>query len=90
MVPIIALLLGPLEAIAITAIAMILGNLLLLPSAIKIFHWPEVAPVSIALAIAIPLGLTFLVSADPVLIRRGMGVFILVGALVLMTGWTFR
>jgi len=91
-VPILAVLFSPIEAIAIAALAAlaaISGNMVMLPDAIRKAHWPEAAPVSIALAIATPLALNFLISADPVLIRRGMAVFILAASVVLMTGWTF-
>jgi uncharacterized membrane protein YfcA len=80
---------SPIEAISIAAIAAMLGNVMLWPEAVKMAHWPEVAPVSTTLAVAIPLGLMFLISANPILIRRRMGVFILAAAVVLMTGWTF-
>ncbi|MBT3990601.1 MAG: sulfite exporter TauE/SafE family protein [Rhodospirillaceae bacterium] len=89
-VPILAILFGPIEAIAITSIAGLLGNVLLWPDAIKKAYWPEAAPLSIAAAIAIPIGLLFLTTADPTLIRRGMGVFILVVAALLMSGWIYK
>lgn len=88
-VPILAFLYSPLEAVAIVAIAATVGNIFILPDAIKNTYWPEAAPVSIGIAMAIPLGLTFLISADPDFIRRGMGVFILASAALLMTGWKF-
>ena len=87
--PFLAVLFSPIEAISIAAIAAMLDKVMIWPNAIKKVHWPEVAPVSISVAIAIPLGLMFLISADPALIQRGMGVFILGAAAVLMTGWTF-
>ncbi len=89
-VPILAVLLSPLEAIAITACAAFAGNLMLVPDAMKKAHWSEVIPVSVAIAISIPLGLLFLVSADPTLVRRGMGIFVLFAAVLLMSGWTYR
>ena len=46
--------------------------------------------VSVAIAVSVPLGLIFLISADPVIIRRGMGVFILLAAFLLMSGWTYK
>ena len=89
-VPILAVLFSPLEAIAMASLGAIAGNITLLPGAARTTNWREAAPVSLALALAIPLALNFLISADPALIRRGMGVFILAAAAVLMTGWTFR
>ncbi len=88
-IPILAILFSPIESIAITALAAIFGTATLLPQAVKKAQWSEAAPVSIALAIAIPIGLSFLVAADPILIRRGMGVFILAASAVLISGWTY-
>jgi hypothetical protein len=89
-VPLLAILFGPIEAIAITAFAALLGNLIMWRDAVKIAHWPEAAPLSIAVAIAIPIGLLFLTTADPAIIRRGMGVFILVAAALLISGWVYK
>jgi uncharacterized membrane protein YfcA len=88
-IPILAILFGPVEAIAITAIAALFGNAVLWRDAFKKAYWPEDGPVCVALAISTPLALLFLVSADPVLIRRGMGVFVLVATGILMSGWTY-
>ena len=88
-VPILAILFYPLEAIAIVAISGLTGNLYLWPKAIPRTNWSEAVPVSIAIAISLPLALNFLVSADPNLIRRGMGVFVLATAFILMSGWTY-
>jgi len=51
-VPILAVLFSPLEAIAIAALAVISGST-------RKAHWREAAPVSIALAVVIPFALTF-------------------------------
>ena len=59
-------------------------------NAAKSADWHETAIVSLAIAISIPLGLMFLVSTDPLVIRRGMGVFILLAALLLMSGWSYK
>ena len=90
MIPLLAILLGPLEGITVSAIAGFVGAIQMAPRAAKIAHWPELAPVSIALAITTPLGILFLVSADPILIRRAMGAFVLLSAIVMMTGWNYR
>ncbi len=89
-VPVLAILFSPIEAIAIAAIAALAGSAALVRSAAKIVDWREAGSVSIAIALAIPLGLMFLVSTDPQIIRRGMGVFILLAAFLLMSGWTYK
>ena len=62
-VPFLAVLFSSIEAISIAAIAAMLGNVMLWPEAVKMAHWPEVAPVSTTFAVAIPFGLMFLISA---------------------------
>lgn len=89
-VPILALLFGPLQAIAITAIAAFAGNMTLVPGALGRANWREVGPLAIAVGVTIPAGLVFLVSADPVWVRRGMGIFVLLSAALLMSGWSYR
>lgn len=89
-VPVLAILFSPLEAISITAVAALLGNLLLTRSAAKHVNWREVAPLVVALVVTVPVALTFLVSADPSVIRRGMGVFVLLAAILLASGWIYR
>ncbi len=89
-IPILAFLFSPLEAIAIASPAGLVGNAFLLPNAAKSANWREVVPMSVAIAVSIPLGLLFLLSADPALIRRGMGVLVIFAAILLMTGWTYR
>lgn len=89
-VPALAILFSPLEAISVTVVAAFLGNAMLIPDAMKKAHWPEAIPVAIALAVSTLLGLSFLVSADPKIIKIGMGVFVLAAALLLMSGWTYK
>jgi uncharacterized membrane protein YfcA len=88
-VPILAILFSPVEAIAMVVAAAPFGNVMLLPDALKKAEWREAIPLSIGLAVAIPIGLMFLISAEPVLIRRAMGIFILVSSAILITGWTY-
>jgi uncharacterized membrane protein YfcA len=89
-VPVLAVVFGPIEAIAITVVAGLAGNLVLTRDAAKSANWRESGVVSAAIAVSIPLGLVFLISADPMIIRRGMGVFILLAAFLLMSGWTYK
>ena len=89
-VPVLAVLYSPIEAIAIAVVAGLAGNLVLMRNAAKSTNWRETGVVSAAIAISIPLGLLFLLSAEPAVIRRGMGVFILFAAFLLMSGWTYK
>ncbi len=89
-VPVLAVLFSPIEAIAITVVAGLAGNLVLTRNAAKSTDWREAGVVSAAIAVSIPLGLLFLISAEPMVIRRGMGIFILLAAFLLMSGWTYK
>ncbi len=89
-VPILAILFGPIEAVAIAAISALLGNAIMWPDAVKKAHWPEAVPLSIGIAIAVPIGLLFLTTADPLIIRHGMGIFILIAAALLISGWLYK
>ena len=52
LVPIFALLFGPIEGVAIAAVASFFGGLQLLPRAIKVSDWKELTPPLIAAAIS--------------------------------------
>ena len=90
LIPLFVILFGPVEGIAVATIAGLIGTAQMVPRAIKSVYWPEVGPVAVAIAIATPLGVLFLVSADPALVRQGMGIFIILVAILLMTGWNYR
>ena len=89
-VPILAYLYSPAEAIGLAVISSLASYLLLLPNAAKVAHWRELTPIIVMSILSVFVGLPFLISADPIFIRRGMGVFITVVALMLMSGWTYR
>ena len=88
--PLLAILYGPVEGIFASGVAGIAGSLQLLPRAIQNANWPEAAPAAILILLATPFGVVVLVSSDPELIRRAIGGFVLVIALIMMTGWVYR
>ena len=90
MVPLLAIIYTPIEGIAIAAAAGFIGSTMLVPSALKNINWKETAPITIGMSLSIPLGLIFLTAADPGLIRTGMGLFILVAGLLMLSGWTYK
>jgi uncharacterized membrane protein YfcA len=87
--PFFALLFGPATGFSILVIVMLFSQAPLFPEALRNAHWKEFAPPSIAAAITMPLGVSFLVTADPTFIRRGMGVFILLITVVMMLGYRY-
>ena len=85
-VPILVILFGPVVAIGIITPVYILGATTILPSAIENVDWKEVLPVSIAGSIAVFLGLSFLITADPIVVKKIMGFFILFTTGIMILG----
>lgn len=89
-IPLLTLIYGPVESYAMAAIIAVIGYVQLAPRAVKVADWSELTPALVAITIATPIGVAFLVVADPALIRRLIGVFVLLGAALLATGWVYR
>ena len=88
--PLLALLIGPVEALALSAPAWVLGSLQMLPRASREADWPAVWPILIPALLATPLGTLLLFVMEPDIVRRTIGLFVLAGAVMLATGWTYR
>lgn len=52
--------------------------------------WREVAPISIAMAVAVPIGTMALLVVDPIVLRWGIAVLVLGLLAVLVSGWRFH
>ena len=87
--PLLALLFGPVEALALSAPAWVLGTLQMLPRASREADWPALWPVLIPAVLATPLGILLLFVMEPDIVRRTIGIFVLAGAVILATGWTY-
>ncbi len=90
LVPMMVWIVTPVDAAVMAALSSSVSLLFLVPSAAKSATWSEVMPMIVALIATVWLGIIFLVSADPIVIRRGMGAFVVCAALVLMSGWRYR
>ena len=88
--PLLALLFGPVEALALSAPAWVLGTLQMLPRASREADWPALWPILIPAVLATPLGTLLLFVMEPDIVRRTIGLFVLTGAVMLATGWTYR
>jgi uncharacterized membrane protein YfcA len=88
-IPFFAVLFGPITGFAIVLFIVAFGQGTLFFSASKKADWKEVGPVSAASAITISCGILFLVSADPIVLRKGMAVFILLITAFMMSGWNY-
>ena len=84
MVPAFALMIGPVQAVALTAICSAIALTHVMPGLLRTIRWREVLPLFAGLFLSISVASSFLVKADPDLIRMIMGGFILAAAAILI------
>jgi uncharacterized membrane protein YfcA len=89
-VPLLALLFGPVGGIAVGSLTSLLGSAQLVPAAMRLVSWRHMVPLMIAQMVMVPLGAALLVSMDPTLVRRVIGVLVLLSGILLATGWTYH
>ena len=90
MVPLVALVWGPTQAIAISMIVATVATAQLLPVITREADWPDVWPGMVGAVIGAPLGVLMLLSTDPAMTRRLMGLVIILVAVIMMRGWLYR
>lgn len=88
--PLITILFGPVEAVALVAISTVMGSIRLFPKAMKIARWREMAPIAVSVLIATPIGTALLLTVDPGLARQIIGFVVIIFAVILMLGWRYR
>lgn len=88
--PVYAVLFGPVEAVQLVVIISFVSAWHLLVPAAKVVDWREIAPMIIAAIVLTPFGVWALLSIHPEFVRRAIGAFVLLAALVLMSGWTYK
>ena len=89
-VPVLTFLYGPVEAIGISCIIAIVGGVRLVFETSRQANWRELIPIFMGIIVLTPVGAWFLFNIDPDLVRRSMGGFILIFALTLLSGWSYR
>jgi uncharacterized membrane protein YfcA len=90
LVPVLAFVFGPVEAVAISSSASVVASLPLIPAAVRRMERPEVLPVLAPLLIAVPLGAYLLMVADPLVMRRVIGGLIILSGLLMLRGYRWR
>lgn len=88
-VPVLSLVYGPAPAIAVVLTSGTVGTLQLVPGALPLTRWREVLPIIGVALLATPVGTYVLLTEDPELVRRSIGVFVLAAALVMLRGWNW-
>ena len=89
-VPVAAACFGPRVAAAVLLIIDSLLILPLIPRALPRIEWREFLPMAIGSVVTVPLGAWVLLAVDPVPIRWGISVVILVFVALLAAGWRYR
>lgn len=88
--PIYSVLWGPRAGVPVMLLMELLVSLQLLPRAFKDADTRVILPIGGAAALATPLGAVVLLTADPELLRRCIGGFVLVFGLLLLSGWRYH
>lgn len=90
MIPALTVLYGPLEAIAVTVVVGLVGQVQHFPWAIRHVHWPELGPLLAGICLASPPGVWLLFTTDPEIIGHVIGVLVITFSALLATGWVYR
>ena len=88
--PIYSVLWGPRAGVPVMLMMELLVSLQLLPRAFRDADTRVILPIGGAAALATPLGAVVLLTADPDLLRRCIGGFVLVFGLLLLSGWRYH
>ena len=90
MVPLFTLMIGPVQAIALTGMCSAIALVHLVPGQLRVVRWKEAAPLVAGLLVAISLSSGFLVNADPAFVRLCMGAFVLLAAFILIRDLRYK
>ena len=88
-IPVLTFLFNPIQAIGMVGIITIFGAAQLARETAHQVKWPELVPICLGIAAFAPVGAWLLYHIDADLIRRPMGGFILIFALILLSGWSY-
>jgi len=89
MTPLLALVYGPVDAVVIMMVTVLVGGMQMIPAAMPYATKRDLVPIAIACVFATPVGTYVLVTGDPDSMRRFIGAFVLVSALIMLMGWSY-
>lgn len=90
MVPLLALLWGPVEALATSVTLGTAATLQLLPRALPLANWRDAGPMMASSTVLTPVGTALLVTLDPELVKRIIAALVLLVTLITLRGWVYR
>lgn len=88
--PIVSLAYEPRLAVALLFLIDLAVAFPLLPKALRQYNIREVLPISVGATVTVPLGIYFLYSSDPMVLRYLISIVILVFVAILATGWRYQ
>lgn len=89
MTPLLALVYGAIDAVVIMMVTVFVGGMQMIPGAMPYATKRDLVPIIVACIIVTPLGTYLLVTGDPDIMRRFIGGFVLVSAIVMLRGWSY-
>ncbi len=90
MMPLMTLIFPPTEALGMICIGGLFLTAQMYPPAIRSANWSEMRALYITLFIMTPVGGVLLLYADPILVRKIIGVLIVAAGVLILSGWQYR
>jgi hypothetical protein len=90
MAPLLAIIYGPAQAVAMIMVLEFLASLQLFPRAARQTDWRLIGPLALLTCLLTPVGLYALLYAEPETMRRFIGAVVLALALIMLSGWRYR
>ena len=88
--PVLVTVMDPVQAVAIMVLVGAVGSIQIIVPVFKQADWKGIYPIVLAACITAPFGIRALYLLDATDVRRAIGIFILVIAFILLTGWTYK
>ena len=90
MVPLLTIVYGPPEAVAVGVAISAAGLAQVVPQASRNAVWRDVLPACLTSLVLVPVGTAFLFLTDPSLTRRLIGAVVLLVAIIMLRGWAYN
>lgn len=90
MVPLISLMWGPVEALALMFGLSLFNSTQMIPGAIRSANISLVVPIMIVAAICTPLGVLLNVSLSPDVVKKVIAALVLIATMISLSGWSYR
>lgn len=90
MVPVLAVLYGPVRAVPLGLLLELAVSLPLLPPAARLVDWRNISVLLMAACATVPLGVWVLHNLDPLIMRLVLSAIVISGVVLLGSGWRYR